>query len=78
LKEIGTLPAICLGEVVDFVAWIKHCKLSQIPGYNAIERVCLVKRLGHAGRGRGMYADVENIEPVARYLCLPHSRNYYK
>ena len=24
LKEIETLPASCLSEVVDFVAWIKH------------------------------------------------------
>jgi hypothetical protein len=31
LKEIETLPANCIGEVIDFVAWIKHHKLSQIP-----------------------------------------------
>ena len=31
LQEIETLPAHCIGEVVDFVAWIKHRKLSQIP-----------------------------------------------
>lgn len=31
LQEIETLPANCIGEVVDFVAWIKHRKLSQIP-----------------------------------------------
>ena len=31
LQEIETLPANCVGEVVDFVAWIKHRKLSQIP-----------------------------------------------
>ncbi|MDR0442907.1 MAG: hypothetical protein LBH44_05835 [Treponema sp.] len=24
LREIQTLPANCVGEVVDFVAWIKH------------------------------------------------------
>ena len=24
LHEIETLPANCVGEVVDFVAWIKH------------------------------------------------------
>jgi len=29
--EIETLPASCLGEVIDFVAWIKQRKLSQIP-----------------------------------------------
>ena len=31
LQEIETLPLACLDEVVDFVAWIKHRKLSQIP-----------------------------------------------
>jgi len=31
LKEIETLPANCISEVIDFVAWIKHHKLSQIP-----------------------------------------------
>ena len=31
LQEIETLPANCVGEVIDFVAWIKHRKLSQIP-----------------------------------------------
>ncbi|MCL2834643.1 MAG: hypothetical protein FWD78_15850 [Treponema sp.] len=31
LKEIGTLPAACLGEVADFVTWIKQRRLSQIP-----------------------------------------------
>ena len=31
LKEIETLPAVCLNEVFDFVAWIKQRKLSQIP-----------------------------------------------
>jgi len=30
VKEIETLPSNCIGEVVDFVAWIKHHKLSQI------------------------------------------------
>jgi len=31
LKEIETLPAICVNEVIDFVAWIKQRKLTQIP-----------------------------------------------
>jgi hypothetical protein len=31
LQEIETLPASCINEVVDFVAWIKQRKLSQIP-----------------------------------------------
>ena len=28
IKEIETLPAASLGEVIDFVAWIKQRKLS--------------------------------------------------
>ncbi|MCL2806378.1 MAG: hypothetical protein FWD26_10615 [Treponema sp.] len=37
MKEIETLPPFCLGEVIDFVAWIKQRKLtsvskSQFPG----------------------------------------------
>ena len=31
MKEIETLPNFCIGEVIDFVAWIKQRKLSQIP-----------------------------------------------
>jgi len=31
MKEIETLPPFCIGEVIDFVAWIKQRKLSQIP-----------------------------------------------
>jgi len=31
LQEIETLPAACLDDVVDFVAWIKQRKLSKIP-----------------------------------------------
>ena len=31
LQEIETLPAVCIDEVVDFVAFIKQRKLSQIP-----------------------------------------------
>jgi len=31
IHEIETLPAACIGEVIDFVAWIKQRKLSQIP-----------------------------------------------
>jgi len=27
MKEIETLPPFCLGEVIDFVAWIKQRKL---------------------------------------------------
>jgi hypothetical protein len=39
LREIETLPANCIGEVVDFVAWIKHRKLSQIPEFPAEARM---------------------------------------
>ena len=31
LQEIETLPASCLGEVIDFVAWIKQRKIARIP-----------------------------------------------
>jgi len=31
MKEIETLPATCVGEVVDFITWIKQRRLSQIP-----------------------------------------------
>jgi len=31
LREIETLPAACIDEIADFVAQIKHRKLSQIP-----------------------------------------------
>jgi hypothetical protein len=30
-REIENLPPSCIEEVVDFVSWIKHRKLSQIP-----------------------------------------------
>ena len=31
LQEIETLPANYVGEVIDFVTWIKQNKFSQIP-----------------------------------------------
>ena len=31
MKEIETLPSSCVSEVIDFVAWIKQRKKSQIP-----------------------------------------------
>jgi hypothetical protein len=43
LKEIETLPANCIGEVVDFVAWIKHHKLSQIPETMLLSETALSK-----------------------------------
>jgi len=43
LQEIKTLPAACLGEVVDFVAWIKQRKLSQIPETMLLSEASLSK-----------------------------------
>ena len=43
LHEIETLPANCISEVVDFVAWIKHRKLSQIPETMLLSEAMLSK-----------------------------------
>jgi hypothetical protein len=43
LKEIETLPANCVGEVVDFVAWIKQRKLLQIPETMLLSETALSK-----------------------------------
>ncbi len=43
LQEIETLPANCISEVVDFVAWIKHRKLSQIPETMLLSEAALSK-----------------------------------
>ena len=43
LREIETLPAICLDDVVDFVAWIKHRKISQIPESMLLSEAALSK-----------------------------------
>jgi len=43
LQEIETLPSNCIGEVVDFVAWIKHRKLSQIPETMLLSETALSK-----------------------------------
>ena len=43
LREIETLPAAFLDEVVDFVAWIKHRKLSQIPETMLLSEAALSK-----------------------------------
>jgi len=43
LQEIKTLPAVCLNEVVDFVAWIKQRKLSQIPETMLLSETSLSK-----------------------------------
>jgi len=43
LKEIETLPAACLGEVIDFVAWIKQRNLSLIPETMLLSETALAK-----------------------------------
>jgi hypothetical protein len=43
LQEIETLPAACVNEVVDFIAWIKHRKLSQIPETMLLSEASLSK-----------------------------------
>jgi len=43
LQEIETLPAACLSEVVDFVAWIKQRKLSQISETMLLSEAALSK-----------------------------------
>jgi hypothetical protein len=43
LQEIETLPASCVSEVVDFVAWIKQHKLSQIPETMLLSEASLSK-----------------------------------
>ena len=43
LKEIETLPAACLDEVVNFVVWIKHRELSQIPETMLLSETALAK-----------------------------------
>jgi len=43
LQEIETLPAACVSEVVDFVAWIKQRKVSQIPETMLLSEASLSK-----------------------------------
>jgi len=43
LKEIETLPARCVGEVVDFVEWIKHRNLSHVPETMLMSETALSK-----------------------------------
>ena len=43
MKEIETLPSFCLGEVIDFVAWIKQRKISTIPETMLMSEVSLAK-----------------------------------
>ena len=43
MREIETLPANCVGQVVDFVAWLKHRKLSQMPETMMLSEASLAK-----------------------------------
>jgi len=43
LREIETLPANYVGQVVDFVAWLKHRKLSQVPETMLLSEASLAK-----------------------------------
>jgi len=43
LHEIETLPSNCVSEVIDFVAWIKQRKLSQIPETMLMSEISLAK-----------------------------------
>ena len=43
MKEIETLPAACVGEVIDFITWIKQRKLSQIPETMLLSEDVLLK-----------------------------------
>jgi hypothetical protein len=43
LQEIETLPTACVGEVTDFVAWIKQRKLSQLPETMLLSEAALSK-----------------------------------
>ena len=43
LQEIETLPATCINEVIDFVAWIKQRKISQSPETMLLSEASLAK-----------------------------------
>ena len=43
LQEIETLPVACLDDVIDFVAWIKQRKLSNIPETMLLSEAALAK-----------------------------------
>ena len=43
MREIETLPANCVGQVVDFVAWLKYRKLSQMPETMMLSEASLAK-----------------------------------
>ena len=43
MKELENLPPEYLGEVVDFVAWLKYRKLQQIPETMLLSEAALAK-----------------------------------
>ncbi|MCL2319317.1 MAG: hypothetical protein FWC45_04475 [Treponema sp.] len=43
LNELDTLPTEYLSEVTDFVAWLKHRKLKQIPETMLLSEASLAK-----------------------------------
>jgi hypothetical protein len=43
LKEIETLPAVCVGEVVDFVGYIKQKQNKNIPETMRLSEASLAK-----------------------------------
>ena len=43
IKELESLPPEYLGEVIDFVAWLKYRKIQQIPETMVLSEAALVK-----------------------------------
>jgi len=46
MKELETLPQECMGEVIDFVAWIKYRKLQKMPETMLLSETALAKDWG--------------------------------
>ena len=43
MRELETLPSVYLEEVIDFIAWLKHRKLKQIPETMLLSEAALAK-----------------------------------
>ena len=43
MSELDTLPPEYLGEVIDFIAWLKHRKMKQIPETMLLSEAALAK-----------------------------------
>ena len=43
MRELEALPSEYLGEVIDYVAWLKHRKLKQIPETMLLSEAALAK-----------------------------------